>query len=230
MNSQRHKSGNALPVVVIVTIILLGSLGFIFWQNFINNNKNPEKISTIQTKIEYKTYVTDKYNFSFQYPSTWSITETKGVDDNSFYQRSVSIRNADGSTVAEFAVGMQLGGICNTPSKYSVLESELTSYSSINYNNDTVLAALSFTIIDNDDGSYGAHYGLTDSYISLGDGMVCSNTFYYNIHPSISGIYGLGFGNDITSTKKFSNIDDVRQYIKSDEYAQIKKMVLSLKY
>jgi len=195
-----------------------------------SNNKSSEKISTVQPKVEYKTYVTDKYNISFQYPSTWILIETKGADDTSFYQRSVSINNTDISTVAEFAVGMQLGGTCDTSSKYSVLESEPTNYSSVNYTNDTVLAALSFTVIDNGDGTYGAHYGLTDNYVSLGDGMICRNTFYYSIHPSISGIYGLGFGNSVIGTKKFSNIADAKLYMKSDEYAQIKKMILSLKY
>lgn len=234
-------------VTIILAFGLIGTLGYVYYQNFIakkadtasktqTDNINNESDETKPSKvIQYKTYTTDKYNISFKYPDTWTIDEKKYGDD-SFYVREVEIKNADAETIANFAVGMQLGGTCETGSNYTVIDSEATKFESNRYTDSgsriTKPAALSFTVIENDGGGYGVHYGLSDQYTALGvTGKVCSNTFYYNIHPNIDGIYGLSFGDSVTGgLKQFSSINDAKKYISSDEYKAIKKMILSLSY
>ena len=247
VNKQKNQSGFAhlMIITVVITIALVGALGYIFYENFINKNTTTNKDSTSQKqtkstntpvvakKIEYKTYTTDKNNISFQYPSTWSVVESRS-GDNSFYERSVAINNDSGLPIAEFDVGMQLGGTCETGTQYNTLESVATKYISNTYTDSGTRAngpvTLSYTIMKNTDGTYGVHYGLSDYYTKLGTGTVCSNTFYYNFEPNIDGVNGMAFGNSVTGTRSFSSLDAANQYLKSDEYGQIKKMILTLNY
>jgi len=234
-------------ITAILAIGLVGTLGFLYYQNFIvkkadetsktptdSNKKDSEDTGTTVATV-YNTYTTDKYNISFKYPSSWSIDEKKYGDD-SFYVRNVEIKNAEGEVVTNFAVGMQLGGTCEIGSNYTVIDSTETKFQSYSYTNNgsriTKPASLSFTVIENKGGGYGVHYGLSDQYTVLGTtGKVCRNTFYYNIHPYIDGINGLSFGDSVTGgLKQFSSIDDAKKYINSDEYNEIKKMILSLNY
>lgn len=247
MNKRTSQSGFAhLVIVLVLALALVGALGFIFWQNFINKNSNSktddssvvankkDTNSTPTKKIEYKTFTTDKYNISFQYPSTWSVEATSG-GDASFYVKNASIKNASGESVAEFDVGMQLGGTCDVNSRYTILEAESTKYVGRSYSNtgaiSTAPVALSYSVIESGGGAYGVHYGLSETYINQGEsGTVCPNTFYYVFHPNIEGVYGISFGNSVELTKQFSSLDAAKQYLKSDEYAQVKKMILSLNY
>jgi hypothetical protein len=176
--------------------------------------------------ISYTTFTTDKYNISFKYPSSWSIDEKKSGDDSIYYHRNVEIKNSDGEVVAHFVVGMQLGGGCNTPSSYTVIDSVETKFQSYKP------TSLSFTVIENEGGGYGVHYGLSDEYTALGaTGKVCSNTFYYSFSPRKNDIPGISFGDSVTGgLKRFSTIDDAKKYVNSDEYKEIKKMILSLNY
>lgn len=251
---KKQKSQLGFAHLIIITVILglglIGALGFVYYQNFIQKKDGVAKIDDSaktptdtgketsddpKTLVEYKTYTTDKYNISFQYPSTWPISETKGKDDDTFYQRYVDIKNASGEVIAKFEIGMQLGGTCDSPSTVNTIEAETTKYISETYTNSGVKtnknASFSFSLIDNGDNTLGAHYGLTDSYTTLGaSDLVCRNTFYYNISPAIDGVIGLGFSNSAIETKKFSNIDDAKKYMNGDEYKEIKKMILTLKY
>lgn len=247
---QQKQSGFAhlIIITVILAIGLIGTLGYVYYQNFIakkaddtskapavNTNGKNNDVTTKSEVVTYKTYTTDKYNISFKYPSSWSIEEKKYGDD-SFYVRNVEMKNAEGVTIANFAVGMQLGGTCEVQSNYTIIDSEATKFQSDAYTSNgsriTKSAALSFTVIENEDGGYGVHYGLSDQYTELGaTGKVCGNTFYYNIHPKLEGIFGLSFGDSVTGgLKQFSSINDAKKYIDSDEYKAIKKMILSLSY
>ena len=235
--NKKYQSGFAhlIVITVILAVALVGTLGFVYWQNFIQqkssaSTKTPvvKASSTVVTTgtptgkaTTYKTYKDNQYNFTFKYPDTWSLTT-----DTSYGSDFSTIKDESGNKVAEFSVGTQLGGACaGDGSLYNVIESEATSIKAVKP------VSYSVTGIVNDDGSYDAHYGLTDVYTSYGSkGRVCSNTFYYAFEYNVNDINALGFANSITSAKHFSDIKSLNNYLASDEYKAIKKMILSLTY
>ena len=234
-NTNKNKGFTLVEVLLlIVVLILVGGLGYLGYKQVNKKSKTSTATTTtnnasVPKAISYNTFTTDKYNISFKYPSSWSIDETKG-DDASFFYRNAKIKNADGEVVANFTVGQpQLGGACDAPSNYTVIDSAVTKFQS-----GTEPASLSFTVLDEGGDGYGVHYGLSSEFTALGaTGKVCRNTFYYLITPNINGITGLSisFGDSPTCClKNFSSIDDAKKYVNSDEYKEIKKMILSLNY
>lgn len=256
MNKNKSQSGSLhLIIVIVLTVALLGALGFIFWQNFISKSSLiSSDNSNVQTKesddtatdsakkskeIEYKTYTTSKYNMSFQYPSDWTLSvKDTSTDDPVYgfhYSLNVDIANSDGDKVATFRTGLNgLGGTCGgaTLPRYSVLDAEKTGLKAVTLNKsgvDTlVVPTVSYLMVEYDDDTYGVHYGLTEQYVELADGQGCM--FYFTVDPDIDGLYTIAFGNDFIKGIKFSSLYQAKEYMKSDEYAQIKKMILSLKY
>jgi hypothetical protein len=230
--NKQTQSGFAplMVVIIILSLALVGALGSVFYQGFIqekdavvktgNSSKTNDKETKSPPVTVYDTYKDSKYNFTFQYPNTWSVTNN--TDDGTGF---ATIKDESGSTVTEFAVGTQLGGSCGGGSTYAVIESEPTTIKAMNP------VYYSVTGIINDDGSYDAHYGLTDVYTASGSkGKVCSNTFYYTFAYNLNDINALGFANSITTAKHFTNLQILKDYLNSDDYKAIKQMILSLKY
>ncbi len=235
-NKQKQSGFAHLAVVIILSVALLGTLGFVFWQNFMQpkvsvtkpvviETKEFEKPAVVVDKIEYKTFTTDKYSISFQYPSTWSLANPISSDEYGFFTQSVNLLNTDGNVVAKFATGVQgLGGTCDKPVTYSVIDSVPTSVKGVKP------VSLSFSVISSQNGGYDAYYGLSEGSSELGDGKVCANTFYQVFEPTIDNSL-MSFGSGVSeSIKHFDSLASAKDYLTSDEYKAIKKMILSLTY
>ena len=235
MSKQQTHSGFAhLIIIVILAVALVGSIGYIVWNNFSNNqSKTADNSSTstnnssssnsnsnTSTAVTYKTFTTDKFNISFEYPGTWSLTKSDVTNQVDFFAQSVGVKNENGEVIATFNTGIQgLGGTCDKTSTYSVLESESTTLKS------DKPVYLSFSVMQIDTGGYDAHFGLSNSFSKIGDGQSCPNTFYVVYDPGL-GDYLMSFG----YFKHFVDMDAAKQYMDSDEYAAIEKMILSLTY
>lgn len=88
INKTLSQKGSAHTVIIVILVIaLLGMLGFVFWQNFVDKKpvaKNDESSMTednkSQPKDEYegwKTYTSTRDGYSIRYPSDWlAINET----------------------------------------------------------------------------------------------------------------------------------------------------------
>lgn len=230
-HSQRQTGSIHLIVIIVVVAGLLGSLGFIFWQHFI------EKKNTSQTKIvqttkpaevkpvthSYKTFTSPNSSLSFHYLDNWTASETTTTDTS---LGTVTVKDSQGKTVAILQTGAQLGGTCDPAQApiYTTPDASLTKVGGA----DPVYFSL--TAIPDTNGGYDVHYGLTDTYTKTGTGTVCSNTFYYTFSSGSNTLGGIGFGNDIVATSHYSSLQAVKDFIASDEYAAIKKMVSSLIY
>jgi len=243
MAKNKLQSGFAhiMIITILLAVALVGMLGFVFWQNFMqpkttagskNNTNQPATKPAIKTEpaVTYKTYTTDKYNISFQYPSTWSLVENSG-QDNGYYYRRAEISNETGDKIAGFETGVTgLGGTCgDDTSNFTTLSSDTTKYTSTNYIGAKQPVNLSYTAMASASGGYDIHFGLTDSYTKVGDGKGCANTFYYLFDPGL-GDYGMSFGTFGIGTKHFTSLDLAKAYMQSNEYKSIQKMILSLTY
>ena len=221
-----HQKGSAHVVIIILIVALLGALGFVFWQNFMNKDskETPIKQTTTQTdspkKVTYVTYQTDTHPISFTYPDTWKLENAQGSDEDSF-SRSVDVKTSEGNAISFSVGGQGIGGLCGgqMPTR-STIEAVPTTLKT------PKPTTMSYTITTNEDGSYDATYGLTDTYTKIGETQICDNTFYY-LFNSGSDVYMLM---SFKGVKHFTSLDDAKKFTSSDEYGAIKKMILTLKY
>jgi hypothetical protein len=228
IKTSSKQSGSAHVVIIVILVIaLVGMLGFAFWKNYMNKDdtKKVETGTSVKKEdtpkpITYKTYQTDTHPVSFRYPDTWSLENAK-ADNNYGFHRSVDVKTDRGDVVSFSTGGQGIGGTCGSENNFKYEVTEVVS-STLKTPTPTVL---SYTVISNKDGSYDARYGLTPmSFIALGQGETC---MYYYLFDSGSEVYHLmAFG----GTKHFASIDDAKKFVSSDEYASIKKMILSLSY
>jgi len=96
-----QKGSAHIVIIAILVIALLGILGFVFWQNFIDKKlitKNDESSKTEdiinQPKDEYegwKTYTSTRDSYSIKYPSDWLAIKETSND-------GIYIRNFDPSS------------------------------------------------------------------------------------------------------------------------------------
>jgi len=88
-NFQKQSGSAHVIVIVILILALLGTLGFIFWQNFINDDSSKAVTRPVNTsgsqevdvkEAENKVY--DDSELTFEYPATgWNLVDTSGPDD-----------------------------------------------------------------------------------------------------------------------------------------------------
>lgn len=86
-NKVSQKGSSHIVIIVILVVALLGALGFVFWQNFINKDpivKEAETSKTqAQTKDEYagwKTYASTRDGYYIKYPSDWLVINETTTD------------------------------------------------------------------------------------------------------------------------------------------------------
>jgi hypothetical protein len=236
MNSQK---GSAHVIIITVLVAaLIGALGFVFWQNFINKSPADSNVKTgvaakqkTQATATYQTFTLDALGISFQYPQGWTVTtkfDGSATDEYGNKLLEVDVADEQGAKVAALQNPTGLGGMCDPSdtNTYETLEAVKTDL-------DTPEpVAVALTAMKAEDGSYGVHYGLTDAYATTGSGEGCFNVFYYAFDPGDKFPLGRGlaFGNDITATARFANIQQVKTFMASEKYENIKRMVRSLKY
>jgi len=86
MNKILLQKGSAHVVIIVILVVaLLGALGFIFWQNFINKEPAPKQTETTQNqpKDEYagwKTYKSTRDGYTIKYPSDWFLINETTTD------------------------------------------------------------------------------------------------------------------------------------------------------
>lgn len=228
IKTSSKQTGSAHVVIIVILVVaLLGTLGFVFWQNFIARDGKTEQAAQTSTQKEvskevtYKTYQTDTHPISFKYSDKWSLENPMADNQYEQFRRSIDVKTDKGDVVTFSVGGQGIGGTCggDNISKYSVIEVVPTSLKA------TKPVVLSYTIASNRDGTYDARYGLvSDSFTTLEDGEAC---MYYYLFDSGNDTYKLVGFNGI---KHFTNLDDAKKFVSSDEYSAIKKMILTLSY
>lgn len=139
---------------------------------------------------------------------------------------AVTVKDSQGKTVAALQTNSQLGGACDP--------SQAPAYTTLDLSSTKIKASqpvfFGLTALASADGGYDVHYGLTDYYTKIETGTECLNTFYYSFDSGNDTLGGTAFGNDTVSTVHYESLQDVKNFIATDEYKAIKKMVSSLSY
>lgn len=127
-----HQKGFAHAVLIIgVVVLILGILGFVFWQNFMRQNQDSEMQNNTTPEVQVETPPavelidgkTDndfKQSLSFKYPSNWTLKNTKettqdGTSGERMLSKNIStVTSPDGKYVVKYVIAKSggMGGIC----------------------------------------------------------------------------------------------------------------------
>lgn len=138
MKSRIKEQGSALHIVIVVVLVvaLLGALGFIFWQNFINK-PNDTQASVEQTNSEQsapssednsasfvsKDFMTsDNFGITYKIPSTWTGGSYGGGDTLSDSE-TTKLTSPDGFVIT-MTISRLVRGWTQDSQSFEVLETQ----------------------------------------------------------------------------------------------------------
>lgn len=245
MKNSKSQGSALVVVIVILAIAIIGALGYVAWNNFLNN-KNPQ--STVQNESESNsdipkpsttTYTNEEAGISFEYPSGWKVVEA--VQDGNtpeWYASTVKVFNQNNEEVALLGTGGQIGGLCSEDApfvKISTVKSEPVTIPGIE------LINFGYTIVETSETNYGVAYGLVKDRMTVGDssvqcpGMSVNYAYYTGSKaPRLGGVtFGLWYSDqnrsdDPNEHKIFESLNEAEEYADSQEFAQVEKMIKSL--
>lgn len=240
MKRKITQAGSAQVIIIIVLVVaLLGTLGFVFWQNFINkaDSTKPTDTSTVvkeETNTDgLKTYVNQKYKLSFEYPSDWSVEVKNDESGQDLNYYSLDVSDASGEKIAYLmAAGGGVGGTCDPDQAVdiSVLKTTKLAIST----NETTHLSYMISPVSVGATDYIGRLGLTTYYTAIETKQVCPNTIYMMTDiKSLGGIpfYNLIFSNgEGFSGKTFTSKQEATDYVNTDEYKKLEAMITSLDY
>lgn len=132
MKNRQQQTGSAhLIIIIMLVIVLLGSLGFIFWQNFIEKKvevaKTPEITKATNVKTEPINATPESTlteiaaddlvgtNLAIKYPKTWTMTHSEHSDaEIAVYSKQYKISSPDSSLSIKYIVtNVGGGGMCD---------------------------------------------------------------------------------------------------------------------
>jgi hypothetical protein len=232
------QTGSAHIVIIIVLVIaLLGELGFVAWRTM--SDRAAESARKEEAKVvKYRTYKNDTHGFSFEYPSTWWVSASSMGSEEPYAYDIITIETESGKAISLETGVQKSGSECGSmygdevtpPVQYTVMDVVPTDLPS-----RSGPVSLSFMRLPKEEWEelYSFQYGLTSEYTQLKDYSACWETFQHIYEPRIDKV-DTDFNTNQTLSfkgfKEFKTKDEATKFIASDEYAAIKKMMLSLKY
>lgn len=243
MNKHKSQQGSGLlAIVIILAVALLGAVGYIFWQNFsntaeINKDSSANVSDVVLNKIAYdKTLGTD---MAVRYPETWSM-EHKASGPNSYgrYDDTSTITSPDGEIEVVLYVFQPtgFGQNCADDSLTQILdEGTINSYESLGYK-----AYAEGSVFPDGSTHYKYYFGAYK--LDVINDTTCKDYSYGRYIMSLPGhnssdgvpIIYMRFPNIEDETTSYdrgyniSNIDDLKQIIKTNNYKIAKQIIQSL--
>lgn len=236
----KQKGSIHVAIIIILVIALIGALGFVFYQNFVNkparqNTQNAQqkeapKLKTARVDFEKTTYALD-------YPEGWSES---ALGQNADY-RDMSITNPDGSIEVVFNVAAGgLGGMCDTEDGLKVRFYEVSSWTNKQVTSETL--RLVEAMADYPGGGYKYVIGLspegaethsavgdshcTVGYVGVASRVASDSTTDIIVQPTIIAKIVFPKLPDATDTK-VSSMDVVKDIMKTADYEAAVKILQS---
>lgn len=118
MKSQNLQKGSAhLIIIIVLAVVVLGLLGFVFWQNFVNTDDSNQS-QTAQDESSTnpdlpETYTSEFARFTIKHPSDWTlIKKVVNDEDPVFSSEGSSLTSPSGTVLTLRADNGGRGGTC----------------------------------------------------------------------------------------------------------------------
>lgn len=235
------KAFSTIEIFLIFVIILITlGIGWIFYTNIQNSNS----LNRAEKDANTKTYKNDKYKVSFSYPSAWNISEKVDIDNRTFID--VSVYDNSNRQKAQFSLfyfpptGFTGSNLCCfdvVDLAESNIKAQFRDRVYYNYRIAEINKNWRYTKYENYIGKYLAEADLNTYYWRLGStkfDQYYPTSFTSNVevevkdtektYKSKAKIEFINKDIEIFNTK-----DEAETYMQTEDYKEIKKMMLSLK-
>ena len=252
MAIKTSQQGSAHVIIIVVLVLgLLGALGYIFWQNFINSSDSKKQTDTTSLKSTIKEAAKPKLkqasidptfgtSLSFEYPETWTMSRsTNGpfppnpeVEPTS---ESFIVTSPNNEIEVRYYINANagFGYVCEDETSPIVTKLKFESIpgyagaSAVEYiSKDKNLYTLN-TYIQNTAGLADVKAG--DSTCKLAGGLIMQLNETNRVYLMGSGISIKKFVDENNVAKQLSTVEEIEAELKSDAYTQAKAIVLSTK-
>lgn len=239
MSTVQLQRGNAhVVIIIILAVAIVGLLGFVFWQNFLNKPAETPNEGTALQEDGTQTFSAQKLGITFEYPSGYTVTENyddvdetipKGED---LHTITIGLYNKDKVLVARVSSDFQGGFTCDQDGASSFVTQRDGKKLDITYASDAYYSA---TIVGNTTDGYVVRYGLTSQVpnATLQDTGCAGNSFVsYVPGISLSSSAPLIFSVAFFSTQEyeFDTLAEAEQYLASDSYKEIRDTIMSFNF
>ena len=244
VNKKSTKSRMPFIVIIILLILLLGTIGFIVWQNFIQakpadtktiNDTNKVSESDSKPIVPNNTLTEIAYDQSmgsglaFKYPSSWVLAHTSAanVDSTTEVQTPDTnlVTSPDGAVSVELKVGVEgVGGTCD-PSDNSVKLAFFDSIPISEYPGYSLIMGVNHFIEDNTYHYYANILSNDNINQTVGDTPKCSFGFFTTTNNQTSSM-NIKLNNIENNTA--SSLQDFQTAITSDDFSIAKQIAQSL--
>lgn len=108
----KNESGSIHAIIIgFLTIGLVGAIGFIFWQNFINKSSSNSSASLNKQSSDKAAVVTKRYcakqeKVCFNYPSRWTLDDKSAVKSTVVGADNIKLTSPDKIVVLRFVSGI----------------------------------------------------------------------------------------------------------------------------
>lgn len=252
MKLQKNQSGSAhLLIIILLLVALLGSLGFIFWQNFMKadetNKQSTEKTvkpseeSSDSLTISLGNYLAKK--FVLTYPKTWTLGANESASADSGLIENVRITSPSKNVYVDYVsyFDNSSGYVCGNDVESHTYESftptRLTGFPEFSYYEATVNSK-------NNGYFYTAYLSQNNTLKDAPNANYCSLDTY-NIYtresiptggdqsPRIFWTAKIGSSVYMTASneiKKYAaTISELNEFLASDDFKAAKSILISAK-
>jgi len=243
MNKQ---AGSAhLVIIIMLATVLIGSLGFLFWRNFIQAEPSTDKAEIVlgdnKTDTQPKLFVgrigeTFGLNMEYQYPETWKLEKTingpNPASDDISTSEKITL-----SSVGTYSVNLNLasGGLGGTCSESDTGVIKSFEYQSLDGLKDAVFVK---SVATNGDGKFLASarlYKITDYFrpaeIKAGDSACKLYLGFLNFETaqvSTISFVETDIVNSEQSEGGYSTLEDAKQALSGKLFEEAQATLMSL--
>lgn len=226
-------------VTVVLAVVVVGLLGYVFWQNFMqpkastlnasntsNTTPKTDKNETVpEVVLDSEIVAQTTVKFAMNYPSSWTKTYTQG-SESSGVQESFKLTSPSGNISVYFQVGLSgVGGTCDTQDMNYVIEQgeydTVPKFASVQY-----IEAI--THVRQQDVYYfaaGLRTASTVTPIKAGD-QACSVGMFLFQYAGLTNGASIILNN--VKSGQHSTLAEATAALNSDEYATARRILISL--
>lgn len=190
----------------------------------------PTATATAPAPAAWTSFTTADGALTFDLPATWSVRDPAGelpLGGGAFAE----VTNQAGKTLATLRTNMATGSTCMERYPYSVLESQ--ELPALTHNGTTprfIFETRGNDDVPGPDDTPAAAYGIQTSQLPAGD-SACA-MFHFFTWPPTAAMFGAFFhpyNNVIPGAESLPYMEQVKLYLGTAEYQDIKRMITSLR-
>lgn len=224
MSKKQSQSGSIHLVIFMVLIIaLIGALGFIYYQNFMQPEKNDTtNLTTTDTKdavVLLDKSITENVtgdNLTLDYPNNWILTSQTSLNpDQGISNEKIFITSPDTNIKITFWSGVSgIGGFCDPETNGTL--SSVKTYSMPNYSGRTLYETVTSDLV------FGAGVLTNNDAIQVGSSACEKGLGFFNSSNRSTNQLGIVFKNNLPPADSIDSINSARA---TDNYKTAVKIV-----